>query len=153
MYHLSWICGLVAPTLSSLQWAICKSLQSQHLHLVGPVLINSFGADSWQWTVDLFIYFYLWEEVECYRPRTLFCRRLHELWFTARHVRTNDIRSLRYLPCSSLRRLLMRRSPPFPSFSRRAVIGGCQSGSLWGCAAGEAAGRHSACYSRWVKRK
>lgn len=72
------------------------------------------------------------EEVRCYRSWALFCRRLHELWCTARHARANDIRSLRYLPCSSPRRLLMRRSPPFPSLSRRAVIGGCQSGSLRG---------------------
>lgn len=136
----------------------CNEQSVNHFSLrpVGLVLIDSFREDTWQCTVHFKknkIKNYIWEEIQCYRPRTLFCRRVHELWFTVRHARANDIRSLRYLPCSSLRRLLMRHSPPFPSLSWRAVIGGCQSGSLWGCAAGEAAGRHSACYSRWVKRK
>lgn len=153
-YHLSWTCGLIALTLSSSQWAICKSFRSQHLHLVGLVLIGCFFFPEKIHSSVLYTFLTFGRRFSdtghkpCFVVVCMNC-----VWFMACHAHANDIRSLRYLPCSSLRQLLMRRSPPFPSLSQRVVIGGCQSGSLRGCAAGEAAGRHSACYGRWVKRK
>lgn len=108
------MCGLIALTLSSLQWAICKSFQSQHLHLVGLVLIDFFKTRNI--TVHFSLTYGRRFSVTGHEPCfVVVC--MNCVWFMACHARANDIRSLRYLPCSSLRQLLMRRSPPFPSLS------------------------------------